>query len=175
MIEDGIFPENDLADLAEYAQRLIEEELHAARISGSYPRQDVFGGGIEYERFIELLDKLAHEKPELDEILWWNIAFNGLSIKRVVLGFVERFFYSVREMVCTNEGAKSAKAVDLSAKGVATALASSLVSSLGVSSPIAIGVVAVSLIVIGTAAKSAFCQMTKSEIVSAFDKQDWRE
>jgi hypothetical protein len=116
------------------------------------------------------LDRYSKGERSADELAKRSITLDGYRTKEIVYLFVKSFFENIRAVVCGKQGAKAAKAADLSARGVATAIASTAVTSLGSSSALAIAVTTVVLIVLGSAAKKSFCEMTKAEVLAAIEK-----
>jgi len=86
---------------------------------------------------------------------------------RIVRGFLHHWFTEIRTIICEQEqlGA-AAKTADLSNKTVATALAVWLTGIFGITSPVAIGLATLILLVLGQATKDAFCQMTQAQVVN---------
>jgi hypothetical protein len=79
--------------------------------------------------------------------------------------FLLRFVDEIRCHICTSGlGERASEAVGVTAKGAASALAAWLVSTFAISNPIAIGIAALVLIVIGSSLKGAFCGMSNQEL-----------
>jgi hypothetical protein len=99
-----------------------------------------------------------------------EITLNAVSGRAVLVSFFERFFVNIREVVCGKEGQAAAKAANLSAKGIATALAVWITSAVGVSSATAIALATMTILVIGSAAKKSFCETTEKEFLDTLRK-----
>jgi hypothetical protein len=104
----------------------------------------------------------------------------GEVCAEIVLKFLRHWFAEIRAIICEGERLGAAtKAADLSSKTIATAIAVWLSNMFGMSSPVAAGLATLILLVLGQAAKEAFCQMTQDQIVSRVtdkleDKTDGR-
>jgi hypothetical protein len=160
------FSSYDLRQLAAHASKELVRDLERPS-DGQYW---LFDSPIDVERFVEALTSYSNGGQSADELSETPITVDGWRTKEIAYLFVKKFFENIRAVICGKQGAKAAKAADLSAKGVATAIASTVASSLGTSSALAIAVTTVALIVLGGAAKKAFCEMTEAEVLAAIKK-----
>ena len=79
--------------------------------------------------------------------------------------FLKYFFKEVYEIICIEQQAKEiSQASDISMKGIATSLAAWMVSALGFTGPLAIGLATAVLLILAKATKGAFCQMSHEQI-----------
>ena len=79
--------------------------------------------------------------------------------------FVLRFVGEIRSRICaTGDGTTANEAVGVTAKGAATALAAWLAGAFAISNPLAIGIAALVLMVVGGSLKGAFCGMSDRDL-----------
>lgn len=107
---------------------------------------------------------------DIDRLLDTCLTIDGLSVRAIVTSFFKRFLANVRDIVCSKKGRALAKGADLSAKGLSTALAVWITSAVGAAEPTAVALSTVIILVIGSAAKNSFCEMTDVEILQELKK-----
>jgi hypothetical protein len=82
-------------------------------------------------------------------------------------GFMIEFLADIRKSLCTtHHGSRGTRATEATAKGAAAAIASWLMGSFAVVNPFAVALATFVVIVIGSAALSAFCTMTDEEVLT---------
>ena len=89
-------------------------------------------------------------------------------------GFLWEYLAGLRELICGKPGKKAKRTTDDSLPhensypyAVATAVASWIMHSLGVSSPVALGLATLILIKLAKTTKNAFCKMTDAEVLAS--------
>ena len=70
--------------------------------------------------------------------------------------------------MCGKAASKLSKVGETTSRGLATGLAAWLMNSFGLANPIALGMAATILVILGTASKKAFCKMTEDEVLKSF-------
>lgn len=100
--------------------------------------------------------------------------YTGLPPEAVEWGlrFLEQILAELRKAICSKDSEYSKLKTEYKSypKAFATALASSTLASIGISGPVALGVATFVLIVLATATKNAFCNMTNQEALEAVRK-----
>ncbi len=92
----------------------------------------------------------------------------GISVPTAyAIAFFRRFFENIREKLCFDNENRSKT---LAAQSSASALAAWLTHELGFYNPIAVGIAAVCLVTISTAAKKAFCEMSRDDFLKIIDQ-----
>jgi hypothetical protein len=109
------------------------------------------------------------EAGDTEVFLGSDITLHGVAAREVLRDFLKRFLINIREIVCGKEGREAAKAANLSAKGMATAIAVWLTSAVGLSGATAIALSTMTILVIGNAAKKSLCEMTDGEVFDALN------
>jgi hypothetical protein len=99
-----------------------------------------------------------------------NISPNNVSGRDIAAAFFKRFYSNVRDVICNSSNTTLRDKSDLTAKGTSTALAAWIMSALGVTSPMALGLASLCLIVLYEVSRKTFCEMTELEVNLVLDE-----
>lgn len=166
MSDDLILPRSELASVLDWAVdrvgreigSLEDEEERIERKAGIFRQQQQISR--ESERLWEEAEsRKTAEQKRAD-------ALNRAKAVIVQTGitFLRHWFVEVRAIVCSDDMLSVAAAGSgLTASSIAAGLAATLSSSLAITNPMAVGLAAVIVTIIGTAGLKTFCAMSRDE------------
>jgi hypothetical protein len=154
--------ESQLKAIASEAAR----ELSSSGTSSEYVR--IGNAGFNVPALAKAFQRYA-ENGNADYLLSANITLNGVSGRAFARVFVKKFFKNIRDIICGAAGKAMRTTSDLTGRGMATALAAWITGTIGISSPMAIGIASLIIIALMHSSKKAFCDMTEVEAVGAMD------
>ena len=94
-----------------------------------------------------------------------HLTLDGNSARQLATRFLGAFFDNVRSVICAKKGRRRAETANLSTEGVATAIASTVVTDLGTNNATAIAVTTLVLIVIGDVPGESFCETAQDDLL----------